>query len=211
MKKALKRSLSILLAVTIVFSSAYVGLSEVDFGRISFNLFKGLIVKLLPAVSSAAAAMLRTTCAFTMAKGADGSNVLPQEASVVANMRFIHHQDNKESIRIISDIAKKYDLESEVICQDEPCPIVDFKGDVFKMVEETINEVYPGIGVCPYVMTGGTDAKFYSIVSENCIRFAPLYIDQQQYGSIHGLNENIYQGALPMGVDFYKTIIRKSR
>ncbi len=174
-------------------------------------LFKGLIVKLLPAVSSAAAAMLRTTCAFTMAKGADGSNVLPQEASVVANMRFIHHQDNKESIRIISDIAKKYDLESEVICQDEPCPIVDFKGDVFKMVEETINEVYPGIGVCPYVMTGGTDAKFYSIVSENCIRFAPLYIDQQQYGSIHGLNENIYQGALPMGVDFYKTIIRKSR
>ena len=126
-------------------------------------------------------------------------------------MRFIHHQDNKESIRIISDIAKKYDLESEVICQDEPCPIVDFKGDVFKMVEETINEVYPGIGVCPYVMTGGTDAKFYSIVSENCIRFAPLYIDQQQYGSIHGLNENIYQCALPMGVDFYKTIIRKSR
>lgn len=32
MKKALKRSLSILLAVTIIFSSAYAGLSEVDFG-----------------------------------------------------------------------------------------------------------------------------------------------------------------------------------
>ena len=43
----------------------------------------------------------------------------------------------------------------------------------------------------------------------NCIRFAPLYIDEQQYGSVHGLNENICQGALTYGVDFYKTIIEK--
>lgn len=174
-------------------------------------LFKPLIVKLLPSVSSAAAAMLRTTLAFTMAKGADGANVLPQEASVVGNMRFIQHQPNKESIDVISKVAAKYDIETEVIYQDDPCPIVDFKGEEFKLVESTINEVYPGIGVCPYVMTGGTDAKYYSSVSENCIRFAPLYIDDQQYASIHGLNENIYQGALPMGVDFYKTIIKKSK
>lgn len=60
-------------------------------------------------------------------------------------------------------------------------------------------------------MTGGTDAKYYKDVCVNCIRFAPLYIDNQQYGSIHGLNENIYQGALPMGVDFYKKIILKSK
>ena len=32
----------------------------------------------------------------------------------------------------------------------------------------------------------------------------PLYINKQQYESIHGLNENISIRALPMGVDFYK-------
>ena len=175
----------------------------------NMGIFKPLIVKVVPAVSSAAAAMLRTTLAFTMAKGSDGANVLPPEASVIGNMRFIHHQANEESIRLISGIAAKYDIETEVIYQDDPCPIMDFNGPEFKMVEETINEIYPGIGVCPYVMTGGTDAKYYSEVSENCIRFAPLYIDDQQYGSIHTVNENIYQGALPMGVDFYKAIIRK--
>lgn len=172
-------------------------------------IFKPLIVKVVPAVSAAAAAMLRTTLAFTMAKGADGANVLPQEASVVGNMRFIQHQPNAESLECISKVAAKYDIETEVIYQDYPCPIVDFKGEEFKMVEETVNEIYPGIGVCPYVMTGGTDAKYYSEVSDNCIRFAPLYIDGQQYSSIHGLNENIFQGALPMGVDFYKAIIKK--
>ena len=46
-------------------------------------------------------------------------------------------------------------------------------------------------------MTGGTDAKFYKDICPNCIRFAPLYIDEQQYGSVHGLNENIHQGPLP--------------
>ena len=105
-------------------------------------------------------------------------------------------------------IAKKYDIETEVMYQDEPCPIVDFNGEEFKKIEKTVEEIYPGIGVCPYIMTGGTDAKYYKEVSKNCIRFAPLYINEQQYASVHGLNENIYQGALPMGVDFYKAVIK---
>ena len=173
-------------------------------------LFEGLLKKLLPVISSAAGAMIHTTLAFTMAKGADGLNVLPQEAYVTGNMRFIPHQDTDESIEIISQIAKKYDLETEVIYKDYACPTVDFNNKPFHMVEEVAAEVYPGIGICPYVMTGGTDAKFYRELSDNCLRFAPLYINAQQYASIHGLNENIYQGALPLGVDFYKKMIERS-
>lgn len=176
----------------------------------NMDILKPLLVKVIPSVSTAAAAMLRTTLAFTMAKGADGANVLPQEASIVGNMRFIHHQPNKESVEILRNIANKYGIETEVIYEDDPCPVVDYNGPEFKLVEKTINDIYPGIGVCPYTMTGGTDAKYYSTISENCIRFAPLYIDSQQYESIHGLNENIYQGALPMGVDFYKKIITEA-
>ena len=126
-------------------------------------------------------------------------------------MRFIQHQDAKESIELISGIAKKYDLETEVIYHDAACPIVDYKSHAFGLVEKVAAEVYPGVQICPYVMTGGTDAKYYQKVSDNCLRFAPLYIDQQQYGSIHGLNENIYSGTLPMGVDFYKNMILRSR
>lgn len=172
-------------------------------------LFKPLLKKLLPVISPAAGAMLRTTLAFTMAKGSDGLNVLPQEAYVTGNMRFIPHQSNEESIAIITKIAEKYDIETEVIYQDDPCPVVDFHSAAFHLIEEVAEEVYPGVGICPYVMTGGTDAKYYSDICDNCLRFAPLYINQQQYESIHGLNENIFQGALPMGVDFYKKIIQK--
>lgn len=173
-------------------------------------LFKPVLTRLLPHIDSSAGAMLHTTIAFTMAQGSDGCNVLPQQASVVANMRFSHHQNDEQSIKLISERAKKYGLDTQIIYRDAPCPVVDFRGEAFKLVEEVAGEVYPGVTICPYVMTGGTDARFYTAVSENCIRFAPLYIDPQQYASIHGLNENIFQGALPQGVDFYKAVIRKS-
>lgn len=173
-------------------------------------LFAPLLTKLLPSVSPAAGAMLHTTLAFTMAKGADGLNVLPQEAFVTGNMRFIPHQPTEESIALIRERAKRYDIETEVIYCDNPCPVVDFNGDAFRLVEEVAAEIYPGVGICPYVMTGGTDAKYYRDLSDNCLRFAPLYINGQQYESIHGLNENINRGALPGAVDFYKKIIKKS-
>lgn len=174
-------------------------------------LFKPLLVKLLPTISSAAGAMVRTTIGFTTAKGSDGLNVMPQEAYVTGNMRFIQHQSRDESIEIISKIAKKYDLETEVIYSEDAWPVVDYKGNAFQLIEAVAADVYPGLGISPYCMTGGTDAKFYTKVCDNCIRFAPIYINSQQYGSIHGLNENINQGHLPKAVDFYKTVILKSK
>ena len=56
-------------------------------------------------------------------------------------------------------------------------------------------------------MTGGTDAKYYGDVCEHCLRFAPIEIDNQQYGSIHSVNENLHAAALVPAVDFYKQVL----
>lgn len=173
-------------------------------------LFEGILLKVLPTISPAAAAMTRTTIAFTTAKGSEGLNVLLQESYVTANMRYSHHQPTKESIKIIRKLAEKFDIETEELYNDEPCLIVDYKSSAFHLIEEVAAEIYPGVGICPYTMTGGTDAKFYKEICDNAMRFAPIYIDAQQYSSIHGINENIYQGALPKAVDFYKNVIKKS-
>ena len=172
-------------------------------------LFRPLLLKILPEINATAGAMTQTTLAFTTAKGSDGLNVLPQEAHVTGNMRLIHHQSGKESITAVKKIAAKYGIETEVLYQDDPCPVVRHDSKQFRLIEELTAELYPGVQVTPYVMTGGTDAKFYKDICPNCIRFAPLYIDPQQYRSVHGLNENIYRGTLPAGVDFYKRVIEK--
>ncbi|MBQ2991053.1 MAG: M20/M25/M40 family metallo-hydrolase, partial [Clostridia bacterium] len=75
------------------------------------------------------------------------------------------------------------------------------------LLEETMEKVYPGYGVVPYVMTGGTDAKYYGSICEHCLRFAPIEIDSQQYKSVHSVNENLFADALVPAVDFYKEIL----
>ena len=173
-------------------------------------LFSGLLKKLMPSISAQGAAMMKTTCAFTTSKGSDGLNVLPQEAYVTANMRYIHHQGTDESIEIMRKIAEKFNLETEVIYKDYPCPIVDYNSPEFALVEAAVKEQFGNIGVCPYPMTGGTDCKYYTEVCENAIRFAPINMTKQQMASIHGLNENITIAALPDAVDFYKRVIKKA-
>ena len=170
-------------------------------------LFKPLMKKLLPMISAQAGAMLSTTIAFTMSEGSNGYNVIPQEASICANMRYIPHQGTDESLEVISNLAKKYDIETEVVYKGYPSPCVDINGEAFKMVETAINECFPGVGCSPYVVTGATDARFYSKICDSCVRFAPVIYGSEQMKGMHGLDENIECNTLQGAVDFYKKII----
>lgn len=171
-------------------------------------LFRPLLKKVMPMISPQAAAMLQTTIAFTMQSGSAGYNVLPQEASVCANMRYIPHQGTDESIEVITELAKKFGLETEVIYRGYPSKSLDLEGEAFAITQNTIKTCFPGIGILPYVVTGGTDARFYDEVANSCVRFSPVNYGPEQMAGMHGLNENIEAGCLPGAVDYYKEIIK---
>lgn len=173
---------------------------------------KGLspvLKKVLPAVSAKGAAMLRTTMAWTMCSGSQARNVLPENAWVNINTRFIIHQDVEKTKKILQPYLEKYDLEAEYVNCHEPQTPVDHNSKAFKLIEETVDEIYPGVISSPYVMTGGTDAYYYAPVTDNALRFAPIYIDSQQLGSIHAKDENIFISSLPKAIEFYKAIVKK--
>lgn len=171
-------------------------------------LFAPLMKLVLPMVSAQAGAMLQTTIAFTMQSGSDACNVLPQEASVWANMRFIPHQGEKESLQIMERLAKKYHLTMQILSSNDYSRSVDIHGAAFRQVEQAIQSCFPGLASSPYVMTGATDAHFYQDICDSCIRFAPVIYGPEQMKGMHGLNENIGIDCLPGAVDFYKTLIR---
>lgn len=169
--------------------------------------FSPLLNRILPSVNRLAAAMIKTTCAFTTAHGSDGLNVLPDRAYVTANCRVMHHQDADETEMILRKRAAEYGLDVEVINKNHACPVVDHNSQVFRKVEDIIRASFPSVIPCPYAMTGGTDAKHFSSICDNVIRFAPLEIDEQQYKSIHGIDENICVDTLYDGIRFYRKII----
>ena len=174
-------------------------------------LFGPLLKMVLPMVSAQAGAMLQTTAAFTVLSGSEAYNVLPQEAYVGANMRFIPHQGETESLALIENRAKKYGLEMEVLLSNDYSPPVDIDGAAFRQVEQVVMETFPGLPVSPYVMTGATDAYFYQQICPSCIRFAPVIYGPEQMKGMHGIDENIEYNCLPGAVRFYKNLIRAQR
>jgi len=171
-------------------------------------LFKPVLKRVMSKISSEAQAMLQTTICFTMQKGSDGYNVIPQEAYVTANLRYIPFEGMEESNKKISDIASKYDLTVEKIVGNGPSRSLNLNGDAYRITKETINKVFPGVGIMPYVVTGGTDSRFFDDVVESCVRFSPVMFGPEQLKGMHGLNENIECATLPGAVDYYKELIK---
>ena len=174
-------------------------------------LFRPLVLRVMPRISSQGGAMLKTTVAFTMQSGSDACNVSPQEAAVWANMRFIPHQGMEESLAVMEKLAQKHELSMEVIQASDYSPAADIRGPAWQRVVRTVEKTFPGLPTSPYVMTGATDARFYQEICDACIRFAPVVYGPEQMQGMHGLNENIEYACLPGAVDFYKNLIDAAR
>ena len=177
----------------------------------NLRFFKKPVEWFTPGLNGRAAAMLGTTITFTMASGSDACNVFPAEATLGANMRFVHHQDMDESLALIRRTAAKYGLEMEVL-DAAPCTkMVDINGQAYRFVEQIVHKTFPGMGTSPYILTAATDAAFYDAICDNCIRFAPIVYGPEEKKGIHGTNEALPYDCLPDAVDFYKNMILENK
>ncbi len=169
--------------------------------------FAPVIKSVMSKMNPTAGALLKTTLAFTRSQGSNGNNVIPEEAYVIGNMRYSHHQGKEGSLAAIEKVAKRYNLEMEILDEGADSGISDWNSDAFKLMEEAIKDVFGGVEAIPYLMTGATDLRFMDALSDNCLRFAPFRASEEQLSSIHGINENVDVEALEPAVEFYKYII----
>lgn len=170
--------------------------------------FKPLLNKIMSSIPTTRG-MVQTTIAFTMAKGSEASNVLPQSATLIADMRTSIHEGYKHSIEAVKKVAAKYNVDVEVDIEPVESNVADYNGEGFKTAEAAIEKVYKGeVKVAPYYMNQCSDSRFISRVSDNCLRFTPFIITHEQMSSIHGLNENIDIDNLDKSVDFYKYMMK---
>ncbi|MBQ3369475.1 MAG: M20/M25/M40 family metallo-hydrolase [Mogibacterium sp.] len=159
---------------------------------------------IMPLMGASTGALVATTIAFTLIGGGEAVNVIPGEAWVIGDMRCSHHQGQESSIKAITKVAKKFGLETEVIQYEPESKLADFKGEAVRLVSEAVMATVPGVDACaPYIMTGGSDARFFDDLSDQCIRFLPFTIEAEQLESIHGINECVAIDSLVPAVDYY--------
>ena len=189
------------------------GLSSGLTGALAFvtkhaDFFKPLIVKVLPKLTPFGAALLGTTMTFTMAQGSAAPNVIPQEASMTANLRFAPGDDSKLCIEKLRRLAARYDIETHPMECREASPMVDVDSADYKYFADTVAKVYPDCGAAPYLIFGGTDCRTMQTITPCAIRCTPCRLSSEQLASMHAANENIDISSLTGGVNFFKTYIK---
>lgn len=154
-------------------------------------------------------AMLGTTVAFTMAGGSQAANVIPQEAYVTCNIRIAPGETVDGTVKTLRTVADRHQIELEVLRSNEPSPVTDPAGAAFARVEQAIQNVWPGVGVLPFLLSGGTDTKHFVDLCPNCLRFTAYRISAEQQGLCHAVDENVDLDTIPDGVDFFKCLIQE--
>lgn len=170
-------------------------------------LYKGLVTHLLPKINPYGRALLSTTIAYTMMKGSEAENVIPNEASILLNCRTHPIQGIDSTFEALQKIAKKYDCECEILEGREATPKVNIKSEAYQSVVNSIKTIFPDALISPYVILGGTDARHYTKISDAALRFSPIRISNQGLKKMHGVNESVSIDALAEAVVFYKHLI----
>lgn len=123
-------------------------------------------------------------------------------------LRCIREEDLYSGLEKIKEIGKKYGVEITEMYRDY-CKPSSFSSSSYKILEEVMNEDFPDVIVSPYLLTAGTDARRFSDIADNILRFAPIDLDKAQYASIHSANEHIKIKNIGECVCFYKDFINR--
>lgn len=177
------------------------------FGNI--GLFSPIIKKIMMGIP-AASAMLSTGLSFTTLKA--GNELDPQMRAKTAEtnmfLRCIREDDLQKGLEKIKKIADKYGV---VINESERdyCKPTDFNGEAFLTTEKLLNDNFPDVAVAPFLLTAGTDARRFTDISDNILRFAPIDLSKAQFATIHNANEHISIKNIGECVLFYKDFIQR--
>lgn len=168
-------------------------------------LFKPLFL-LLMAGKGASNAMIRTTTAPTMALGSQAPNVLASRAAATINLRLLTGTNSNQAVERIRRVIGDKRIELKTLLVNEPSKISPMDTAQFRMLSETILQVFPDSIVSPYLMLGGTDAIKYQDICENIFRFSPIHVHSSELDRIHSYNERISLKNIENAVIFFSQL-----
>ena len=174
----------------------------------NMGLFAPLIKKIMMGIP-AASAMLSTGLSFTTLAAGDTRDpqIRAKSAEVTMFLRCVREEDLEQGLEKIKRIATKYGVEIELIERDY-CKPTDFEGEAYKKVESLLHKNFPDVAVVPFLLTAGTDARRFTDVADNILRFAPIDLNKKQFATIHNANEHIGIQNIGECVMFYKDFIQ---
>ena len=144
-------------------------------------------------------ATIRNTANPTMLDAGYKSNVIPGSAAATIDTRFLPGQED-ELLAKIDELAGE-GITRETIVRDIAVETA-FDGEIVDAMAAALRAEDAGARPVPYLMSGGTDAKSFSLLGIRCFGFAPLRLppDLDFMSLFHGIDERVPVDALRFGV-----------
>ncbi len=172
-------------------------------------LFKPIVMRVLIG-SPQTAAMVRTTTAATIFHAGVKDNVLPMSASAVVNFRILPGETVETVAERVRRVIDDERVSAQVILGMDPSPVSNAASPAFQLLERTLRQVMPDddLLVAPYLVMGGTDAKYYSGRSSNVFRFLPARVTEDDFRRVHGTDERLAVTSFATSIKYVYQLIR---
>lgn len=148
-------------------------------------------------------ALLRTTAAFTQMQGSSARNVIPPEATMVANMRLNPSDSVASALDYLKKTVANDAVEITALESFEPSPVSETGCEAWDKVAASVAETWRGCVVAPYLMVQCSDSRHYGPISNHVYRFSAMDLTAGERSTIHGNNERIRVETVGKAVEFY--------
>ncbi|MEX0945071.1 MAG: M20 family peptidase [Balneolaceae bacterium] len=158
------------------------------------------------------APMVRTTIAPTILRAGVKDNVLPNEARAVVNFRILPG----DTFETVKEHVERVITDDDITVREygpimvPPSRVSPINSSSYMMIQQTIMDRFQDLYVLPYLVSGATDSRHFSNVTDHIYRFAPIEMGIEDMRIMHGTNERIRIDAYTGAIDFYVHLIRRS-
>ncbi len=157
---------------------------------------------------------IRTTVAPTILAGSQKSNVLPQEAKAVLDLRLLPGETQKSALEHIRNLVGDERVQVEPIEEineiDNPSPISCVECPAYELIHRSIRETFDNVIVAPGLFVARSDSKYYISIADNIYRFNPLQLSGQDIIRFHGTDERISIENYSKIIHFYLNLFEKN-
>lgn len=174
-------------------------------------IFKGILLRIYQG-SGSGNALVRTTTAPTILQAGIKDNVVPARAEATFNFRILPGETSADVLSHIQKVVNDKRVKITPVAEglSEPAPVSPTGGTGFHNILTVIRQVYPEAVVAPTMIVASSDSKFFSKVTANIYRFAPIILTAEDMEGIHGLNEKNSIVNFNRGTGFYYQLIKIS-
>lgn len=157
-----------------------------------------------------ALSLIQSCLSFTSMHLSDSNKTVTSEAYAIGNLSIGLNDTLEDCLERIKSIAKYYNVEVEVIKNEDVSRVTSSKSYQYIKFEEAIKECFKDVTIIPYVSNTKTDLRVMDKLCSNSFRFVPFKVTRDQLSRIHGTDENIDIDCLEKAVSFYKKLIKNS-